>query len=309
VENEHINVERKNTEKIIICLLSIVLVFLILVLSIIIFIRMVVPRSKGMTPVLIFLVISLIGVYGFGFFKFRRKSSPILGIFKQILLVTFIILTLFFLFLICLRLTFEKQGTNEVPLFLTIQPYLASDTLDLYNKTVLYEANDIYKKYNLSIHINNPINLNFSFNDSDKRFIRMQNCTFIDALYDLVNDIEREVKLVIVNDFSNVISDGMASICNKSDLIIMSANTPISSGWILAHELGHVLSVEKEYLKYNLMKEGSDNIVNWLVHDYLRNQKPSYLRQEQIDTIVRSVQTRFSLSGREFGLIIDRNRS
>ncbi|MBU0958732.1 MAG: hypothetical protein KKB31_02175 [Nanoarchaeota archaeon] len=77
----------------------------------------------------------------------------------------------------------------------------------------------------------------------------------------------------------------------------MSANNSISSGWVLAHELGHVLSAKIECWKYNLMKEYSRecyNGANWFVHDYIRDLQPDYLRQDQVNAIVESIQNRFS---------------
>ena len=95
-------------------------------------------------------------------------------------------LVAFFVILVSLRFPFEKQGVNDIPLYLNVQPYLTNDTLDLYNETALLESNKIYKNYNLTINILPQVNLNFSFNDSDKTLIFTQNCTYIEELYNKI---------------------------------------------------------------------------------------------------------------------------
>lgn len=285
-------------------LFIIVLTLIVSICSIITFTGVIAPRFKGMISVFIFSIIPLLylGVYLFVVIKSRKVYNKIpekekfkFDVSKQTLMYISIMLVLFFLFLISLRFPFEKQGINNLPLSLTIQPYLANDTLELYNETALYGANDIYKKYNITLDIKDPIKLNFSFNDSDKQFIFTQNCTYIDSLYNLVNSSNEEVKLIMINSNNSI--DGMAHFCGKGDLVIMSANNTIYPGWVLAHELGHVLSADISCWKYNLMKEYSRvcyNGANWFVHDYIRDLKPGYLRQDQVDSIVASIQNRFS---------------
>lgn len=284
-------------------IIIIVLTIIVSICSVIIFIGVIAPRFKGMTSVFIFSIIPLLygGVYVFILFKSRKIYDKIpekdkfkFDLSKQILMYISIMLILFFLFLISLRIPFEKQGINDVPLSLIIQPYLANDTLNIYDENVLYGVNNIYEKYNISIQINNPINLNFSFNNSDKKLIFTQDCIYINSLYNLINNSGKEVKLIMINSNNSI--DGMAHFCGKGDLIIMSINNSISPEWVLAHELGHVLSARMECWKYNLMKEYSRacyNGANWFVHDYIRDLKPSYLKQEQVDAIVQSVRTRF----------------
>ena len=285
-------------------ILIIILTLIVSICSIITFTGVIAPRFKGMLSVFIFSIIPLLylGAYLFVIFKSRKVYDKIpekekfkFDVSKQTLMYISIMLVLFFLFLISLRFPFGKPGVNEVPLSLIIQPYLANDAVDLYNETALYGADDIYKKYNITLNIKNSIPLNFSFNDSDKELIFMQNCTYIDSLYDIIENGDKEVKLIIINSNNSV--DGMGHFCNKSDLIIMSSNTSISLGWVLAHELGHVLSVKIECWKYNLMKEYSRecyNGANWFVYDYIRDLQPDYLRQDQVNAIVESIQNRFS---------------
>jgi len=225
--------------------------------------------------------------------KLPEKNRFILDVSQQILMYISIILVVFFIFLLSLRFPFEKQGTNSLPLSVNIQPYLTNESLALYNETALYESNYIYTKYNLTIQIKKPSYLNFSFNDSDKKLIFEQNCGFVDELYAKINGNDREVKLIIVNSNNSI--DGMAHFCGKGDLIIMSDNSSMPD-WVLAHELGHVLSAEVKCWKYNLMKEYSRvcyNGANWFVHDYIRDLKPDFLTQEQVNSIVKSIKERF----------------
>lgn len=284
-------------------ILIILLTLIVSICSVITFTGVIAPRFKGMLSVIIFSIIPLLylGVYLFVIFKSQKVYDKIpekekfkFDVSKQTLMYISIMLVLFFLFLISLRFPFEKQGVNNIPLSLTIQPYLANDTLELYNETALYGANDIYREYNITLNIKNPIELNFRFNDSDKQFIFTQNCTYIGSLYNIVNNSNKEVKLIIVNSNNSI--EGMAHFCEKGDLIIMSANNTMYSGWVLAHELGHVLSAKISCWKYNLMKEYSRvcyNGANWFVHDYIRDLKPDYLKQDQVNAIVESIQTRF----------------
>lgn len=258
-----------------------------------------------MTSVIVYAILPILytGSYIFVFIQTRKyydklpeKNKFKIDVSKQTLLYISILLIIFFIFLISLRFPFQKQGVNDIPLSVNVQPYLANDTLEMYDPIALSGANQIYEKYNLTISINEPVYLNFSFNDSDKRFIFSQNCTFIEGLYDSLsnNSKNNNIKLVMINSNNSI--DGMGHFCGKSDLIIMSANSSRPS-WVLAHELGHVLSARKECWKYNLMKEYSRecyNGANWFVHDYIRDLWPDYLNQEQVDAVVKSVQNRFS---------------
>ncbi len=278
------------------------LTLIVSICSVLTFTGVIAPRFRGMTSVLIFSIIPTLytGAYIFVLLRSRKvydklseKDKFIFDVSKQTLMYISILLIVFFLFLISLRFPFQKQGVNDIPLSVNIQPYLANDTLELYNETALLGANNIYKKYNLTINILPQVNLNFSFNDSEKSLIFGQNCTYIDELYNLINNSNKKVKLLIINSNNSI--DGMGHFCGKSDLIIMSGNSN-EQGWVLAHELGHILSARKQCWKYNLMKEYSKecyNGANWFVHDYIRDLRPAYLNQEQVNAMVESVKSRF----------------
>jgi hypothetical protein len=282
----------------------IIMIFTLLAVlcSIITFTFTIAPRFKGMASLFIFSIIPIIYlcIYIYAIANTKKANSNLMegdkfifDISKQSLMYTSILLIIFFLFLISLRLPFQKQGINDIPLSINVQPYLANDTLELYNETALFKVNNIYRNYNLTININPQIDLNFSFNSSEKTLIFEQNCTYIDELYKQVNNSDKNVKLIIIN--SNSSTEGMGNFCGKSDLIIMSANSEMQ-GWVLAHELGHILSAKKECWKYNLMKEYSKecyNGANWFVHDYIRDLRPNYLNQEQVNAILESVMNRF----------------
>src|SRR3989344_8630695 len=283
-------------------LIVMLLSLVVSVCSILTFTGVIGPRFRGMTSVFVFSIIPILytGVYIFVLIKTRKyydklpeKNKFMIDVSKQTLMYISILLIIFFLFLTSLRFPFQKQGVNDIPLSLTVQPYLANDTLELYNVTALSKVNNIYRNYNLTINLEPQVNLNFSFNDSDKALIFGQNCTYIDELYRQVNNSNNNVKLIIINSNNSI--DGMGHFCGKSDLIIMSANSK-EQGWVLAHELGHILSAKKECWKYNLMKEYSNecfNGANWFVHNYIRDLRPAYLTQEQVDSIVQSVKNRF----------------
>jgi hypothetical protein len=273
--------------------------------SILTFTLTIAPRFKGMASVFIFSIIPIVyvGAYVLVLQKSRRfyynlleKDKFILDISKQTLMYISILLVVFFIFIISLRYSLEKRGENDILLSLNVQPYLTNDIFERYNETSFSEINNIYKEYNVSVNINPPINLNFSFNESEKKLIFEQNCTFIDKVYETINGSSNTVKLILINTNNSI--DGMGSFCGKGDLIIMSINSSLPSYWVLSHELGHVLSAKIECWRFNLMKEFSNGVcwkgTNWFVHDYIRDLKPDYLNQEQVNSIVESIKTRFS---------------
>jgi len=285
-------------------LIVIILTLIVSICSILTFTGVIAPRFKGMASVLIFSIIPLLygSVYIFVLIKTRKYYDKIpekekykIDVSKQTLMYISILLIIFFIFLISLRFPLESRGVNNLPLTVKIQPFLTNDSVSLYNQTALVESNKIYNKYNITVEIEGPIFLKFSFNDSDQKLIFGQNCTFIDEIYEIVNTTN-SVKLLMI--YSNNSIDGMGHFCGKGDFIIMSSNSTMP-GWVLSHELGHVLSAKIECWRYNLMKEYSRvcyNGANWFVHDYIRDLKPDFLTQEQVDAVVNSVQERFSES-------------
>lgn len=261
---------------------------------------------KGMTSAFVFLIIPLmyLGVYLYIDKKTKDKFSSLpksiqfrVVLAKHIMVYIIIILTMFFLFLMTLYFPLEKRGINNSPIILNIQPYLLGvSELDYDQNKMSDVSNAIYSKYNLSLHIKSPIPLNIETNDSLISSIMFsQNCTTINYIYNLTNYSDNKtVKLVLLNYNGSV--NGMASICGKGDLAFVSINSSMI-GWVLSHELGHVLNAKKECWKYNLMKEYSFeecSKANWVTHDFIRDFQPDFLNQKQIDVITESVRNRFS---------------
>ncbi len=281
-------------------LLIIVLTLIVVLCSIITFTFTIAPRFKGMTSVFIFSIILIlyVGVYIYVLIKTRKyydrlpdKNKFKVDVSKQTLMYISILLIIFFIFLLSLRFPLQNQGVNDIPLTVKIQAFLTNDSVEFYNQTILLEANKVYNLYNISVELEEPIILNFSFNDSEQKLIFGQNCTFIDEIYEKVN-ITKDVKLLMI--FSNNSIDGMGHFCGKGDFIIMSANSTMH-GWVLAHELGHVLSAKIECWRYNLMKEYSRECygANWITHDFIRDLQPTYLNQDQVNAIVESIKRSF----------------
>jgi hypothetical protein len=284
-------------------LIIIILTLVVSLASIFMFAFTLAPKLKGFLSVSVFLIIPLlyilVAIYVFRkvkrFYNLVDKNIQFrLDLCKQTLVYIIIMLLGFFIFLLFLYFPLEKRGTNEIPLNLTIQPYTFNESLVFYNEINLSRAKKIYSGYNITLNFNSSINLQKNLNQTDKELIFSQNCTAIEKLYDLTNyQNTKTVKLIFI-DYNGSI-DGMAHFCGKGDLIVMSTNSTIAPGWVLAHELGHVLSAEKKCWKFNLMKEYSRECfgANWITHDFIRDFRPDFLNQKQVNALVTSIRTRF----------------
>lgn len=261
------------------------------------------PFFKGLTSILVFLTIPLLylGVLVYSnkkikqFYNFvDKKHQYRLDVIKHILLYIVIMLMLFFFFLLSLYFPLEKQGLNNEPLSFDIQPYLFENQFYLYSNENFSKAQEIYSGYNISFSILDPIKINQTLEENYTQLIFAQNCTIIEELFNLTNyQDEKTIKLILLE--FNGSTKGMAHICGKGNLAIVTLNNSMS-GWVLAHELGHVLGAEKECWRFNLMKEYSRECygANWITHDFIRDLQPDFLNQEQINAVVNSIKTRFT---------------
>lgn len=261
------------------------------------------PLFKGLTSILIFLLIPLLylGVLIYSNKKIDKFYSLVdkkhqyrLDVIKHILLYIVIMLVLFFIFLLSLYFPLEKPGLNNEPLGFNVQPYLFENQFYLYANENFSKAKEIYSTYNITFSILEPKIINQTMDENYTKLIFTQNCTIIDELFNLTNyQDEKTIKLILVEFNSS--TKGMAHICGKGNLAIVTLNNSMS-GWVLAHELGHVLGAEKECWRFNLMKEYSRECygANWITHDFIRDLQPDFLNQEQIDVIVNSIKTRFN---------------
>lgn len=261
------------------------------------------PFFKGLTSILVFLTIPLLylGVLVYSNKKIKqfynsvdKKHQYKLDVIKHILLYIVIMLMLFFFFLLSLYSPLEKQGLNNEPLSFDIQPYLFENQFYLYPSENFSKAQEIYSLYNITFSILDPIKINQTLEENYTKLIFTQNCTIIEELFNLTNyQDEKTIKLILLE--FNGSTKGMAHICGKGNLAIVTLNNSMS-GWVLAHELGHVLGAEKECWRFNLMKEYSRECygANWITHDFIRDLQPDFLNQEQINAVVNSIKTRFS---------------
>jgi hypothetical protein len=260
------------------------------------------PLFKGLISAFIFLIIPFLylGVYVFANKKIKRAYNLVdkgqqykWDVVRLILIYIVVMLLLFFIFLISLYFPLEKKGINNFPLNVTIQPYLLNDSAPQYNKTLFLAVNKIYSEYNITVLLNDPIYLDLNINESEKTKIFQQNCSTIDWLYNFTRG-KRELKLIFMNNSKS--ADGMASFCGKGDLIIVSTGSSMPYEWVLSHELGHVLNARISCWRFNLMKEYSRACygANWVTHDFIRDLRPDFLNQEQVNAITNSVKTRFA---------------
>jgi len=261
------------------------------------------PFFKGLTSILVFLTIPLLylGVLVYSNKKIKqfynlvdKKHQYRLDVIKHILLYIVIMLVLFFIFLLSLYFPLEKPGLNNEPLGFNVQPYLFENQFYLYSNENFSKAKEIYSTYNITFSILEPKIINQTMDENYTKLIFTQNCTIIDELFNLTNyRDEKTIKLILVEFNSS--TKGMAHICGKGNLAIVTLNNSMS-GWVLAHELGHVLGAEKECWRFNLMKEYSRECygANWITHDFIRDLQPDFLNQKQIDVIVNSIKTRFT---------------
>ena len=263
------------------------------------------PLFKGLASAFTFLIIPALylGVYIYINKKIKRAYDLVdkrqqykWDIVRQILVYIVITLTLFFLFLISLYFPLQKQGINNENLNFRVQPYLFEDEFYLYGGENFTKAYQIYSKYNISFSILEPLQFNKSSDRNLTELIFKQNCSAIEEVFNLTNyEDNKTIKLILLEFNSS--TKGMAHICGKGNLAIVTLNNSMP-GWVLAHELGHVLGAEKECWKFNLMKEYSGECfgANWVTHDFIRDLQPDFLNQKQVNSIKSSIQTRFSLN-------------
>ncbi len=261
------------------------------------------PLLKGLTSAFAFLIIPLLylGVYIYANKKIKKaydlvdkKQQYKWDVVRQILIYIVVMLTLFFLFLLSLYFPLQKQGINNEPLCFRVQPYLFENELYLFSGENFTKAHQIYSKYNISFSILEPKELNQSSNRNFTELIFRQNCSAIEEVFNLTDyEDNKTIKLILLEFNSS--TKGMAHICGKGNLAIATLNNSMP-GWVLAHELGHVLGAEKECWKFNLMKEYSGECfgANWVTHDFIRDLQPDFLNQKQVDVITNSIKTRFT---------------
>ncbi len=262
-----------------------------------------VPLFRGLTPVLVFLIIPLFYILayvyinkkgGINYDRLNDSQKYRFDLVKQIIIYIIIMLLLFFVFLIYLYFPMQKQGINMGPLNLTIQPYTFENQSYLYSTENFTKTEYIYSKYNLTVSILDPIEFNRTIDENYTRLIFAQNCTSVEEVFNLTNYSDTKTIKLVLLEFNGSVK-GMAHICGKGNLAIVTLNDSMS-GWVLAHELGHVLGAEKECWRFNLMKEYSKECseANWISHNFIREMQPDFLNQKQVDIIVGSTKSRFS---------------
>ena len=298
-----INTKKYSFRKILLAYILIILISLTVILSsLFVFAFSLANQFKGLNSVFIFLVIpfSYFLVLLYANKKIKKVYNLVnpnvqfrFDLVKQILWYVIIMLLAFFIFLISLYFPMESKGINLTPLNLTIQPYLLSNDLSHYNETNFLISNKIYSEYNITLHLNPPKELKIDINNSLIKLILQQNCSTIDYVYDNLDKENKTIKLVFIDLNSSL--EGMANICGKGDLIIMSLKPSIAPGWILSHETGHVLSAKVACWKFNLMKEYSRECfaANWITHDYIRDLQPDFLNQKQVNSMVNTIKNNF----------------
>ncbi|GEM_PF-3722894 len=271
--------------------------------SILTFAYILVPLLKGLTPAFAFLIIPLfcLVVYIYANKKIKKdydfvdkKQQYKMDVFRLTLVYIIVTHILFFFFLLILYFPWQKQGINNEPLSFRVQPYLFENELYLFSEENFTKAHQIYSKYNISFSILEPKKFNQSSNRNLTELIFRQNCSAIEEVFNLTDyKDDKTIKLILLE--SNSSMGGMAHICGKGNLVIVKLNNSMS-GWVLAHELGHVFWAEKECWKFNLMKEYSRECcrANWITHDFIRNLQPDFLNQKQVDMIKSSIKTRFT---------------
>jgi len=284
----------------------VIIMFITLVVciaSVLVFAVTISPNLKGIYSIIIFSIIPLL--YGSVSFYLYRKAKPNYNkldekrqfIFDVCIGACFyivIMLTLFLIFLFSLYFPLEARGINNEYLQIKIQPYLINnEALVNYNQSEISYTNQIYSKYNITLQINQPILIEREINESYKTLILQQNCSILDELYNLTDKKKDSVKLIVIN-YNGTATDGMASICGNGNMVLMSANTTISSGWVLAHEMGHILNAKISCWRFNLMKEysGECYAANWVTHNFIRDLRPDFLSQKQVDVMVKTIKNR-----------------
>jgi len=305
MKNKHLAFHQKYSILQMLLAYAIIIFFTLIVTlaSIWIFTFTLAPLLKGLTSAFTFFIIPALYlvVYVYANNKIKKayhlvdkKQQYKWDIVRQIFVYIVIMLTLFFLFLLSLYFPLQKQGINNESLSFRVQPYLFENELYLYSGENFTKARQIYSKYNISFSILEPIGFNESSNRNLTELIFRQNCSAIEEVFNLTDYQDNKTIKLILLEF-NSSTKGMAHICGKGNLAIVTLNNSMP-GWVLAHELGHVLGAEKECWKFNLMKEYSGECfgANWVTHDFIRDLQPDFLNQKQVDVITKSVKTRFT---------------
>lgn len=283
----------------------IIMIFTVVVTiaSILVFTSLLAPKIHGLMAIISFLSMPIL--YYLAYIYVSRKVKLIydfvdkrqqykIDLIQQIFKYIIIMMMLFFFFLLTLYYPLQRQGVNNEQLSINVQPYLPIGEISYYNENKFLKTQEIYSRYNISINFLSPVEINISTDYNFTELIFKQNCSAIEKIYNLTNKDSKKVVNVIFLKFNSSI-EGMAYVCNKSDLAIIKLNNSMD-GWVLAHELGHVLGAKRECWRSNLMKEYSRDCysANWITHNFIRDLQPVFLNQKQVDTVAESAKNRFS---------------
>ncbi len=142
----------------------------------------------------------------------------------------------------------------------------------------LQTANKIWKKYNISLILEDSYFINTDLSDDDKSFLLNNNATEEDCLkynetINSFSDNSTNLKVIILSSDSK--HKGRGCICGCNSVIVEPKKELLFdlTGWNLAHEFGHIFGLSDLRNRWNLMC------------DEFKIMKPKFLNKEQFNSV------------------------
>jgi hypothetical protein len=197
----------------------------------------------------------------------------------------------------------EPKGVNIEPIEAEFNFYIVNDEIDQQdlNKYVL-EADKIWNKYNISVLINKTYYVNINLSNEERNLLytniseintKEENKRICDEEYmPIINQITNNNPNMSIIFVEGKGASGRGSLCENSFAIFKyEKNSWVDvTGWNLAHEMGHIFGLgdSSNIYKINLMND--KHKIFW---------KPSFLTQEQVDIIVKSIKDKQNNKNKE----------
>ncbi len=262
------------------------------ILSIIffVFITLLLNSFKLLHPLLVVLSLLFSSAIIFILYIFKKLPKDHLNTVALFLFITSLIIIPLMIYI---SYPLGIKGVNNEPLEVEVDFYIVNNEIN--NEELLNYisiANDIWGEYNIHVLAKEIHNVQINLTDKERSFL-YNNVTKEDGACEMymhiinrITDNNSNMSIIYVKGEGN---SGRGSLCGHSFAIFQQERLCLSrnkmcirdlTGWDLAHEIGHILGLihPKNIYKENLMNDKHKIFY-----------KSSFLTQQQIDTVIRTI--------------------
>jgi hypothetical protein len=214
-------------------------------------------------------------------------------IMKNYFLSLLIILFFLIILLVLVSIPHEKRGRNLEPLDVEFTFYIVNQEIDIISlERYIGEANEIWKKYNISILVKEIVNVQINLTDEERHML-YTNISHMNApeenqriceedylpLIKQITDNSPDMSIIFLGGTRN---KGRGSLCGHSFAIFDKEKYSFRdlTSWNLAHEIGHVLGLIHPESRFKL---------NLMIDTHKLFWKSGFLNQEQVNTVERTI--------------------